>query len=163
MSVLGKINDTLSDWTSKTSVLAAVIHNLVQTDAQAVFDFVRTLENDTHNTVIMNVVNAWARLDPEAALAAVQSRGVKELAQFIAKQHRLFVGKNQSTRSAGESGSLAGKRSKSRNELRHYRLGTNYSRRGSQSHGKHGGRRIPANDGLPSDECMGEQGPNGST
>lgn len=79
MSVLGKINDTLSDWTSKTSVLAAVIHNLVQTDAQAVFDFVRTLENDTHNTVIMNVVNAWARLDPEAALAAVQSVESKSL------------------------------------------------------------------------------------
>ena len=79
MSVLGKINDTLSDWTSKTSVLAAVVHNLVQADAQAVFDFVRTMENDTHNTVITNVVNAWARLDPEAALAAVLSVESKSL------------------------------------------------------------------------------------
>lgn len=79
MSVLGKISDTLTDWTSKTSVLSAVIHKLVQADAQSVFDFVRTMENDTHNTVIMNVVNAWARLDPEAALAAVQSVDSKSL------------------------------------------------------------------------------------
>ncbi len=73
MSVLGRINDTLTDWTSKTSVLSAVVHNLVQADAQGVFDFVRTMENDSHNTVIMNVVNAWARLDPEAALVAVEA------------------------------------------------------------------------------------------
>ncbi len=79
MSVLGKISNTLTDWTSKTSVLSAVIHKLVQADAQSAFDFVRTMENDTHNTVIMNVVSAWARLDPEAALAAVQSVDSKSL------------------------------------------------------------------------------------
>lgn len=79
MSVLGEISNTLTDWTSKTSVLSAVIHKLVQADAQSTFDFVRTMENDTHNAVIMNVVNAWARLDPEAALAAVQSVDSKSL------------------------------------------------------------------------------------
>lgn len=79
MSVLGTINDTLADWTTKTSVLTAVIHELVQADAQAVFDFVSTMEGDNHNTLIMNVVNAWARLDPEAALVAVQSVESKNL------------------------------------------------------------------------------------
>lgn len=83
MSVLAKINDTVTDKTSKTSVLITVIHKLVQTDAQDVFDFARTMENDARNNVIVNVVNAWARLDPEATLAAVQSVESKSLRTFL--------------------------------------------------------------------------------
>ena len=86
MSVLAKINDTLTDKTSKTSVLTTVIHKLVQADAQAVFDFVQTMENDTQNNVMMNVVNAWARLDPEATLAAVQSVESKSLRELLENQ-----------------------------------------------------------------------------
>ncbi|MXW53246.1 MAG: hypothetical protein F4X44_11975 [Gammaproteobacteria bacterium] len=79
MSVLGKINNTLTDKTTNSSVLTTLIHQLVQADAQAVFDFARTMENDARNNVIVNVVNAWARLDPEAALSAVQSVESKSL------------------------------------------------------------------------------------
>lgn len=79
MSVLAKINDTLTDKTSKTAVLTTVIHKLVQADAQVVFDFARTVENDARNSLIVNVVNAWARLDPEATLDAVQSVESKSL------------------------------------------------------------------------------------
>ena len=87
MSVLARINDTLTDKTSKTSVLTTVIHKLVQADARAVFDFARTVENDARNSLIVNVVNAWARLDPEAALAAVQSVESKSLRTLL--EHRI--------------------------------------------------------------------------
>ncbi len=83
LSVLGKISNTLTAKTPKTAVLTSVIHNLVQADAQAVFDFVRTMENDTRNTLIVNVVEAWARLDPKSALAAVQSVESKSLRRSL--------------------------------------------------------------------------------
>ena len=83
LSVLGKISNTLTAKTPKTPVLTSVIHNLVQADAQAVFDFVRTMENDTRNTLIVNVVEAWARLDPKSALAAVQSVESKSLRRSL--------------------------------------------------------------------------------
>ncbi len=83
MSVLAKINDTLTDKSSKTSVLTTVIHKLVQADAQAVFDFSQTMENDTQNNVIVNIVSAWARLDPEATLVAVQSVESKSLRTLL--------------------------------------------------------------------------------
>lgn len=79
MSVMGKINNTLTDKTTNSSVLTTLIHKLVRADAQAVFDFARTMENDARNNVIVSVVNAWARLDPEAALLAVQSVESKSL------------------------------------------------------------------------------------
>jgi hypothetical protein len=79
MRVLGEISATLADNTSRTVVLTTVIHSLVQADAQAVFDFAQTMENDPQSIVLANVVNAWGRLDPEAVLAAVQSVESKNL------------------------------------------------------------------------------------
>lgn len=71
LSVLDEINRSLVDWQTRQSILTAIVHRVVQSDPKEVFDYVRGMDDDGNNLLLV-VARAWASLDPESALNAAQ-------------------------------------------------------------------------------------------
>ena len=72
LSVLEEINRSLVDWQTRQSILTAIVNRIVQSDPHGAFDYVRGMDDDGNNLLLV-VARAWASLDPETALNAAQT------------------------------------------------------------------------------------------
>ena len=72
MGVLDEINASALDWSTRLSVLSAIVNRLVQTDPGKAFDYVSGMQDEGFNLLSI-VARAWANLDPQSALRAALS------------------------------------------------------------------------------------------
>lgn len=83
LSVLDQIYHSLTNTQTRQNVIRSVLVEVAQTDPGGALDYALTLENDPHNSIVLNIASTWAYREPRAALAAaigIEKAAVRKVA-----------------------------------------------------------------------------------
>lgn len=71
LSVLDQISQSITNLNMRQHIVHSALRTAANADPAGAFRYALTIENDQYNRSLTGVVDAWAGLDPHAALAAV--------------------------------------------------------------------------------------------
>lgn len=78
-SVLEQINDSLTTWEVRYTVINGLLFHLAEDDLQEAFDYAINLTENYDHTFLTAIIESWAQKDPESAMQSIASLEPEEV------------------------------------------------------------------------------------